>query len=285
MRTSGIFQTSRYRITLKSETDYFYLVPFSDVHRDHPQFAKTEWDEFRAWGKATPNAHFIGNGDYTDAFRAHTRSHILTTISEEERHDWDKQQDKRVTQFAKEIEFMRGRLVGLGDGNHTWQFVGGESFEKRLARTMGCPHLGVSAVIQFVVEVNGKRCQFLYAQHHGKAGGGTTVGGPYNTIANWAKSFTGVTIFAMGDDHSRGFVRGRPLLEFFHDKTSGRLLPRAIPQFYCRTGSFKRVYEPGLASYEIDRGYGPTDIGAMKFKIKAHRSARRGFHLTFEGIV
>lgn len=284
MRTSGLFQTTSYHVTLKSCTDHFYLVPFSDIHRDHPSFPLSEWREFCKWGRKTKNAHFIGNGDYLEFYRAHTRSALLNSLSEDERFDMDKTIGRKVDSFAKEIDFMRGRLIGLGDGNHTWKFVSSESSEQRLARTLGVPHLGVSAVVRITVECNSQRSSFLYAQHHGVGGGGTTPGAAFNTVANWAKMFSGVTIYAMGDNHGRGILNGKPKLEFFPDPKSDLLRPRAIPQFYCRTGSFKRIYEPGESSYEIDRAYAPTDIGVVMFKIKLNKSERHGLHLNFQAI-
>lgn len=287
MRTSGLFQTAQRIIELDGRSDCFWLSPFSDVHVGHPQHARSEWLEYLRWVKETPNAYIIGNGDYWEWYRAHTRAAIKNAVAKEEHEAEDRQHERAVKEFAKQLMPFRDRIIGLGDGNHTWEFVNGQTSEQLLAKELDVPHLGVSCVVNFIVrsKSSGGQTSFLYAQHHGKSGGGHTPGAPYNAVANWAKAFHGVTIYVMGDDHSRGFIRGKPKMAFFSDRTTGRLLPREVPQFYCRSGCFKKVYEPGHCSYEIDRGYGATDIGAIRFKIQLKRSERKGLHLDFEGHV
>lgn len=284
LRTSGLFQTHSYTIPITSVTEPVYLVLFSDVHWGSPGFCKKAWNEFKDWGKAHNNAYYIGNGDYIDQFRAHTQKVIRDQAEGEERQTFDDLLMYRVKEFHRELAFMGDRIIGLGEGNHGWQFSNGDRDSAVLAQMVGSKFLGVSAVVRVVLDYGGARASFLYYQHHGKGGGGTTAGATFNTVERLAKHVEGVTIYAMGDDHKRGIVPGQPKMAFFLDKKSGVLVPRERPQFFARTGSFVKSYDPGMANYVVDRGLGPTSLGPVMFEMRLRRDRVEGLHIGWKAI-
>lgn len=277
MKTSGMFDTAAYTIKFKSSKDQHYLVPFSDVHWGHTQFAKKDWAKFCKWGKDNPNAHFIGNGDYWDFSNARGRAAIKAHMNEEQRDFLDEVMQEQVDEFAEQIEFMRGRLVGLGDGNHDWEFQDGTNATMRLAKKLGVPYLGVSAVVLFQLEHHNRRCNFQYYQHHGKGGNTSTAGGSYNAVERMHKHVEGVRIFVMGHNHDMGICPGKPRLYYDWNDKQQKLVPKSIRPFYCRSGGFTKAYDPGKKSYVVDAAMGPTAIGTPYFMLGVPHSGNASY--------
>ncbi len=205
MRTSGLFTTCTYRIPVQSVQDEYFIVPFSDVHHGHKLFCQSTWVDFAYWGKHHPTAHFIGNGDYEDSFRAHTRSRLETDLEEDERAAIHEANLRRLCEFEHLMDFMRGRLIGMGDGNHDWTFADGRNTAQVLAHDFGCEYLGVLAAVRIVFEYNGGCVPITYVQHHGRPSGAQTAGGKFNHVERFARSFD-ADIVATGDDHKKGIT-------------------------------------------------------------------------------
>jgi hypothetical protein len=120
---------------------------------------------------------------------------------------------------------------------------------------------------------NGKRhgtSFFIYiVACHGRAGG-KLAGSSINQVEDLKKIFPIADIYIMGHDHQRGAWPTSILLP--GDQGTGIKQKR---QFLARSGSFKKGYTSGVASYEVGSLYRPSDMGAVQFSISLHRQKEK----------
>jgi hypothetical protein len=185
MQTTGIFTTHTFDIPFGKTNEPIYLIPFGDVHRSSPMCDEGRWMEFLAWAKTKPRCYFLGMGDYDDLGSSSER----LLLGNPNLHDSTVQTLenlylKHTKRFVKEIEFMRGRIIGLLEGNHYGEFQNGTTTTQKMAEMMGCKYLGVSTFIRlsFKSKTNHKTCMAtdIWA-HHGK-GASRLVGGSLNRV-------------------------------------------------------------------------------------------------------
>lgn len=277
MRTSGLFESQIFDIHFDGMGQKKNIVFFSDIHFGSPHFCKDSWREFKAWCKRHPENYYIGNGDYGEWYKAHTRAMLLSSMLPEELQAQDEIMMNNVLNFRKEIEFMQDRIIGLGEGNHGWQFGDNRTDAEVLADEFGAKFLGVMCVIQINCIVGNSSTPFLIQMHHGIPGSSQTAGGPYNAVEKLAKHSDGVTIYAMGDDHNCGILPGKPKMRWYKCKKTNILLPKSMPQYFVRTGGYTKHHEPGMRGYITDKAMGPTTLGSPYFTISMHRSrSKRG---------
>ena len=264
MKTSGLFTLHRYAIKAKHR-EPINLVFFGDVHRDSPNFADTAWKSFLTHAKSLPNPYFIGMGDYFDGISTSERRlfqgaglHESTLINME------REAHSRITKMAMELDFMRGRLIGLLGGNHFWPFPDGTDSDQRLAGHLRTKFLGVCSFIRLTVETaNTKQSRDLFL-HHG-AGAGRLPGGSINRVNQMAENAV-ADIYASGHDHKRGVWPINPRLTLEQDAKSGLRLKHR-DGWLVKTGSFLAAYEDGVANYNVDAGRGPSSLGHVELEI------------------
>ena len=91
---------------------------------------------------------------------------------------------KRTEELAEELSFMKGRIIGLLEGNHFVTLESGITSTQYLCHLLGCKYLGYSAFIRLSFKDKGKtsrRCSVDLWVHHGKAGA-KLVGGSLNNV-------------------------------------------------------------------------------------------------------
>jgi hypothetical protein len=261
------------------------LIPFGDIHRDSDMFAHGHWKRFLDYAKAQPNAWFLGMGDFFDALStserlvfADDRLHDSTKTTVEEHYNgW-------IVKLAKELEFMKGRLLGLHGGNHYVQFRHGENSDQKLCRLLDTTFLGVSSFIRISIDEPFKRGCITtdIFSHHGK-GSGKRTSGAFNSVEDMA-AYADAEIYLMGHDHSRGVIPAKPRLRI--GTTRGELRLRERTPWFGRTGSFLASYDPGHPSYNVDAGRGPCSLGWIEFEITLRKSGTkpRQYSLDIRGI-
>lgn len=273
MRTDGIFNLASYHVRCKSGQT-FHLIPFGDVHRDSPAFADDKWNEFLEYAKSVPNALFLGMGDYLDSYSTSERRIVYNPdLHESTREREERETMERIEALAGELEFMKGRVVGILGGNHYPVFSDGTTGDQVLAKILKAEYLGVCAAIR-IHFFGGKSCNpslDLFA-HHGK-GGGVTACGKFNAVERLDKVCE-ADIFLMGDNHARGAIPLGDKLRL--ENNSGGLRIRARQAFIGRTGSFLRGYVPGRASYVVDGAMSPANLGWIEFLLTPRRSCAGG---------
>ena len=165
-------------IELKTYHDEITLHFFGDTHRDTRNCDVDRWKWFLKNAKATmdDNTYFIGMGDYHDFASTREKKYLSQEIHESTRNLLDETAERHNREFAKEISFMRGRLLGLVEGNHSWQFEGGKTSTEDLAERLDTQDLGWLCHFTLICRSKDKH-GLDQAIHmvlcHGKAGGKT----------------------------------------------------------------------------------------------------------------
>lgn len=180
---------------------------------------------------------------------------------------------ENVNAFYKDIEFMKGRIVGMLEGNHYGVYSSGITTTQLLCQKMGCTYLGVAAFMRLHFKSHSKHNSKLsldvYA-HHGM-GAARLMGGSLNRVQFSAEG-KDADVYIMGHDHKKMtgmvsklmLVNGSQGLHLKHRKL-----------LFVRSGSFLKGYEDGVPSYVADGDMNPTDLGVPKIEFTPKRVAHR----------
>jgi hypothetical protein len=277
MRTDGVFKTKQVLFPEWKAGKTMTLVPFGDIHRDSPGFSEAAWEKFLTRAKLLArkgDVLFLGMGDYLDSYSTSERmvmyggglhessvkNHALTA-------------QRKVESLAKELSFMRGKLIGFIGGNHFPILKGGISGDQHLAAMLETDYLGACCAIRITFRVHGNcRTSVDLFVHHGK-GGGTTAAGKFNAVDK-LQQVCDADIFLMGDNHARGCFPAGEKLRLCD--SNGRLYVKAKPSWIGRTGSFLRAYVEDEPSYVVDAALQPSNLGHIEFLITPTRDCSGG---------
>lgn len=276
MRTDGVFKTKLVRIKNWPANKPLSLIPFGDIHHDSPSFCKDKWAEFLAYAKSKAkqnNVLFLGMGDYFDGFSTSERAIVYDgRLHESSLKRQEKEQVGRIARLAKDLEFMRGKLIGLLGGNHYSCFSNGDTSDTRLAEQLGTSYLGACCAIRLTIsrtDQKSGRAVDIFA-HHGK-GGGTTAGGKMNSVEKLS-SVCDADIYLMGDNHARGCMpMGDRLFIDTDHRFPDAITIRSKTRWIGRTGSFLRAYVEGESNYVVDAAMQPANLGWIEFLITLKR--------------
>lgn len=275
MKTTGLFTVHKFEIPIRGLNQETPIVIFGDVHRDSPNHAHGAWQYFLEHARSLKNARFLGMGDYADGVSTSERHAIKTGgFHESTLEKWENDANDWVRRLAKEMSFMKGRLIGLLGGNHYYSFEDGTNTDMRLARELGCKFLGVSAFIRLVFSIVNIRITYDVLAHHG-TGAGRMVGGSLNRVAQmleWAEA----DLVCMGHDHKRGVVPGIPRLYLQSSQRDGKLRVKHRETKIARTGSFLAAYEDGEANYNVDAARGPCSLGHVEVWVRMRKTQSDG---------
>ena len=273
MKTSGLFTTHSYRIPIHYNQP-FRLVFFGDIHRDSDSHAKREWQEFLKYARPLKNAFFFGVGDYIDSMSTSEREAILhANLHESTTKHLEDVASSTVSVLAKELAFMKGRLIGLLNGNHFAIYPNGVNSDQRLAEKLECKYLGVSSFVRLSLNTAGRVHTLDLWAHHGK-GAGRLLGGSINRV-DQMREHADADIYVMGDDHARFAVPANPRMEL-HSSSKAGLQVIQKQQFLVRSGSFLNSYEDGCVNYNVDAARGPRSIGHVELIITPKIGRRNG---------
>lgn len=269
MKTTGQFEIHHFTIPFSRYGEEIKLIPFGDIHRSAPLCHEEKWKEFLVVAKKEKNAYFLGMGDYDDLMSASERSAAVRSEYHESTIQTLEGLYKRTTdKLVSEISFMRGRLIGLLEGNHFMQFQNGTTSTQRMCDALECRYLGVSAFIRlsFKCPTRGGTQAFDVWAHHGK-GASRLVGGSFNRVQQMAEAAE-ADLYLMGHDHKRGALP----LNRLRLNGSGASLSLSNRKVYLgRTGSFLRGYVPGERSYVADGMMNPCDLGVVVYTLTPRR--------------
>jgi hypothetical protein len=266
MTTTGIFTTARHDIPIAGSGVPHKLVIWGDVHRDAPLCAVDRWAEFLDYCRTLKNATYLGMGDYMDMLSTSERVTLAGELHESTRDSLDDLAEKRCQEFAAELKPMKGKLIGLIEGNHYWQFQSGVTSTQRLCQLMGCKYLGVAAFIRLSLarQTKGKSwCKFDVFAHHGK-GAARLVGGSFNRVQQLDEVAV-ADAYIMGHDHKRGVLPATPRLVL--EESHGKLSVRERTGWIIRSGSFLKAYQDGKRSYNVDAGRAGCSLGWTELEL------------------
>ena len=275
MRTTGVFNTYYYPIEFEWYGEPIYIIPFGDIHRHTDKCDEYKWREFLEWAKDKERAYFIGMGDYDDLASASERSIFRKSdLHETTRSTLESIYANFTDDLISELGFMKGRCIGLLEGNHYGEFEDGTTTTQRMCRSLGCKYLGVSALVRLSLAQRARKNKSLAVDmwlHHG-TGAARMIGGSLNRVENMA-DYAECDICLMGHDHKKSVgylskMRLRGQGKHIH-LGSRRVL-------IARTGAFLRGYVDGKPSYIADNAMRPTDLGVIKIELTPKRDQREG---------
>ena len=253
----------------------FHLYLWGDVHRDADACDVDRWKWFLQKAAKDKNAYYVGLGDVHDFASTKERSAIMKAeLHETTMEHFDDIVIKKNIEFANEIKQMRGRLLGLIGGNHTWKFGNGKFSDEDLAERMETEYLGWLCVYELTFNFGNNRYQTVYmVLCHGKAGG-KLIGTSINQVDDLKTIFPFADLYAAGHNHQRG---AWPVTSLRPQKRNGSPFKlKQHRQYLVRSGSFLKSYVDGKSQYTTGGLMRPSDLGAVKLTISFHRNRKDG---------
>lgn len=266
--SDSIFTIHRVNMEVKTLNKPIYLIPFGDIHRYTSLCDVDKWKEFLEWAKSKERAYFLGMGDYDD-LASYSERRILrdTALHESTQETLDDIYNKRALDLVKEIKFMKGRIIGLIEGNHYGHLQSGMTTTQIMCNELGCKYLGVSTFIRLSFYYQTKCAAIDIWAHHGR-GASRLVGGSLNTVQQMSDSAY-ADIYLMGHDHKKSIAVRNRLSLGMSGKGSVRLHHKKV--LLGRTGSFLRGYVPDSSCYIARAALSPTDMGVIKIELTPKR--------------
>jgi hypothetical protein len=281
LRTTGFFHTHYVVIPVKASGQEFTLYPFGDVHKFAPLHSEDHWAAFLDDARGRKDAYFLGMGDYMDLASSSERN----ALKDGRFHDSTIQTLEDIyrdmtARYCKDLEFMRGRIIGLIEGNHYSEFQNGTTTTQKMCETLGCKYLGVSAFIRLSFRYGKTSRSVDIWAHHGK-GAARLIGGSLNTVQQMGEAAE-ADVYLMGHDHKKSAGMTSKLML---SGAGGDVKVVHKKQVYARTGSFLRGYVDGKQSYVADMGLNPTDLGVVKITLTAKKLGDDAFDMDLSATI
>lgn len=275
MRTTGQFEIHYYPVNFQKFGEPIPLIPFGDIHRSASLCHVEKWHEFLEWAKKQKNALFLGMGDYDDLVSTSERDALArATLHDQTFQEIESMYKRHTDRLIKELSFMRGRLIGLIEGNHYASFLNGTTSTQRMCDALGAKYLGCSAFLRlsFLCATSPKLNLSLDIWAHHGMGAARLVGGSFNRVQQMAETAE-ADIYIMGHDHKRGALPVNRL-RLSGNGQNMRLVNRKI--YLVRSGSFLRGYVPGERSYVADGAMSACDLGVVPVMLTPQRVSTKG---------
>ena len=244
--------------------DVFYLYPFGDIHTGTIHCAEAEVRAKRDEILKTPNAYWIGMGDYAEWI---TSKDTRWDPSQKVVADWVEQDNIAECQrkwIVKLFEPIKDKCIGLMYGNHenSIRRYNNDNVHKNICDDLGVDNLGYSCFIHLTFrrrnsrEAHMVKCAFT----HG-TGAARTEGGRINYLKRFMDAFD-AQIYGYG--HVHHIATHSP----DHLCTTENLMIKSRGKVGALTGCWFRTYTQGVvASYGEEKVYSPTRIGCPRFVI------------------
>lgn len=256
-------------IVLKAGESDFTLIPFGCLHADDPGFRKNLWFQC-VDDLLQPRTYGIGCGDYRNLARTTYRKHIRGYMKDENSQgDLDNVIKSEMRTFYRENRFdelaKAGRILGLGKGNHHWEFKNGTNDTQFLCDLMNVPYLDNPCFIRLRVKLYDRVVlAFKILFHHGDWGGGAaTIGSDINSASNRAKPFD-FDIYIFSHTHRK---YGVPIARLTIPE-HGELRPIERDRMLLRSGCFVAGYDKKCwDGYAPQKLLPPLSLGYVKLKV------------------
>lgn len=187
--------------------------------------------------------------------------------------DIDEYAKERTLRFAKELEFLKGRIIGFLEGNHHFKFMSGKTSTQMMCEYLKCQYLGISSFVRLELEEKNHNGGSVDIWAHHGMGGGKRAGASLNGVEDMMR-VAEADIFMCGHDH-RKLASLTTRLKLVGYGPTMRLVDRKI--LLVRTGSFQKGYVPGRANFVSSGGMAPTDLGTAKIELTLKRKTHTDF--------
>jgi len=143
-----IHHISRIPLDWKKPVTLFF---FGDLQLGTDGFSKEAWQEFKEEFIGTPNSYALGLGDYSDWLRPSMRGRLMGPMAHDDsaRRQLDAMYRKSQDKMLDELEFLKGKLIGLHTGHHEHDFSDGTNGTQRLCSALKAPYLSWMASTRF----------------------------------------------------------------------------------------------------------------------------------------
>lgn len=258
----GKFTMPYFRFDIGNRTE-FAIQPFGDIHRDSANCDVKKWHrDLDHWRKEDIPTLYLGMGDYNDfASWSERRAIRNSKLHDDTRRTLHEVARKNIAVLAQEIEFMRGNIIGLIEGNHIWEFDDGTTSADELGERLGTQSLGYVSYIRLSVSSYGRRFPVDIFACHGK-GGGKLLGTSINKVADMRTISPMADIYIMGHDHKKMAI---PSSVFDFRSANGKLKMINKQQWMSRSGSYLKGYVENESSYVSGALLPPSDLGSIRF--------------------
>lgn len=258
-----------YTITLPSYTTPLRIIPVGCLHADDEGHRRKLWDQCRKEIEQ-PYTYMIGAGDYRDLLRTTARNYLHAYRA-------DKQAMQNLDDLVREStvdfyhEYFKGlenKIIGLGAGNHLYEYRDGTNDNQQLCRLLNVAYLDNPSFIRLTVrEPGGKSLAILkILLHHGNwSGGSARAGGSVNSAEMKALGFD-FDIYIFSHDH-RKWAMHIPSITI---PKTGELEVIERPRCFIRTGCFVAGYDQkcGPGNYVQDKLMHPSDLGYVTLTVQ-----------------
>lgn len=246
-----LFTTHKHEVFIPKFGIDYKIFPFSDVHYNAPNCDR---DKFHRWcdyakrmiDEMDGRVLFIGVGDYDDMASTSEREYFQKFHSTT-KDSLDTFMECKTQEFIDRIKFMKGRLIGMIEGNHYFKFQSGITSTQKMCEALNCKYLGGSSIIRLVFKyMKGSRASSIdiYAHHTAgsKGGGGRRVGSSINKLEDMSHVWF-ADIYLAGHDHKLNSAH--PIMMYLDHHG----YVKAKEQLLVRTGSFQKAWEDGREDY------------------------------------
>lgn len=257
-----------HRVMLHNSTGPLTIIPIGCIHADDQGFNESLFKQCIDEIKATPDCVVIGLGDFSNFLRTTARKHLQSYTGDEDSwRDLDQMVRKKAEEFVEKwLMPIRGKILGLAEGNHFHKFVSGETDTQYMCQLLEVPYLEKPAFVRLQVCSHLKRTLRVLKLliHHGDWSGGTTrTGGDVNALENKGMGFD-FDVFIASHTHRR-YGMHLPVLTI---PGSGRLKVIERPRVFIRTGTFMRGYVEHCQGRYVDKKLlPPTDLGYVRLLV------------------
>jgi hypothetical protein len=223
--------------------------------------------------KQKENVLFLGMGDLDDLAAFSERraiAQIMDSLHDDTVQTLNDIFVQRTQQLAKELSFMKGKLLGLIEGNHYGVLSSGITTTEYLAQLLGCKYLGCNSFIRlsFNRSTRVTACVDIWA-HHGR-GAARLTGGSLNSVEQMIM-IADADIYLQGHDHRKSVaIRNKIVLAGNNPATISNK-----KVLMARTGSFLKGYVAGASSYIAKAQLTPTDLGVVTITLTPKRKVCR----------
>lgn len=274
-----LFTIHVYKIIYEKLGEEIELIPFGDIHWGSKSCAKDKFLEMCEWAKDKikrgRKIYFVGKGDYIDLASFSERIILANPkIHSTTQETLDDVYKRQTNEFCDNIEFMRGRLIGMIEGNHYGKLSSGITTTQLMCQRLGCKYLGGSSFIKLQFAKVGKdrtRNAIKLWIHHGSTAT-KRIGGSVLTVENMRMNAI-ADIYLCAHDH-RKWVATASILDISSTGKIPKLHHKKI--LLGRTGSFQKAYEANQKSYVASKQLNPSDLGVIKIMM-IPKTERRTF--------
>lgn len=193
-------------------------------------------------------AWFVGHGDMIDFASPSSRAKLLGSGAYQ---GPMRKLDDIASQLEDEVyeRFLKptvGRWAGMMEGHHYWLHKDGTTSDSRLAKRLGCPHLGTEAIIEWAWADE----SFQTWHHHGWGAGEESA--LITRLKKVAADWDDVQAFFMGHCTKMATTTIPKLAAVFDKRGRGKLEERRVP--LVGTGGWYKGRLVGSREGQIPRG-------------------------------